>query len=139
MNKFPWTNMHGFNLDWVIEQVKAALSAVDEYTLKVEHIETEVEELQNEVTVINSTIDAINNELTKIANGDYVSLYLDSIINWIENNIQVLVSDIVKYITFEINGEGYFIANIPASWDFLQFDTIIDPESANYGHLTFEW
>lgn len=29
-NKFPWTNLHGFNLDWVIETVKSYVSKVDE-------------------------------------------------------------------------------------------------------------
>lgn len=28
-NKTPWTNLHGFNLDWVIETVKECKSLVD--------------------------------------------------------------------------------------------------------------
>lgn len=29
-NKFPWTNLHGFNLDWVIETVKSYTEKVDD-------------------------------------------------------------------------------------------------------------
>lgn len=28
-NKFPWTNMHGFNLDWVIQTVEDCKQKVD--------------------------------------------------------------------------------------------------------------
>lgn len=37
-NKFPWTNMHGFNLDWVIETVKS-------YTSKVDELDTEIQDI----------------------------------------------------------------------------------------------
>lgn len=30
-NKFPWSNMHGFNLDWVIEKVQECISAVQSF------------------------------------------------------------------------------------------------------------
>lgn len=35
-NKFPWTNLHGFNLDWVIETVKSYTSKVDELAQEIE-------------------------------------------------------------------------------------------------------
>jgi hypothetical protein len=37
-NKFPWSNMHGFNLDWVIETVKECKSLVDGIVQEVKDI-----------------------------------------------------------------------------------------------------
>lgn len=37
-NKFPWTNLHGFNLDWVIETVKSFVSKVDELAAEIVNI-----------------------------------------------------------------------------------------------------
>lgn len=37
-NKFPWTNFHGFNLDWVIETVQECKSIVDGIVEEVNNI-----------------------------------------------------------------------------------------------------
>lgn len=37
-NKFPWSNLHGFNLDWVIETVKSCKETVDGIVQEVEDI-----------------------------------------------------------------------------------------------------
>lgn len=81
----------------------------------------------------------LKGELDKVKNGDYVSLYLDSIIKWIDENIQQLVSRIVKYVIFGLSQDGHFVAYIPPTWDFIQFDTIIDTDSDLYGHLLLRW
>lgn len=76
--------------------------------------------------------------LNQIKNGDYVDLYLDSIKNWIDQNLQNLVRDIVKYVSFGISDDGYFVAYIPATWDFINFDTVPYGEK-DEGHLITEW
>lgn len=81
----------------------------------------------------------LKEELDKVKNGDYVSLYLDSIIKWIDENIQQLVARIVKYVIFGLSQDGHFVAYIPPTWDFIQFDTIIDTDSDLYGHLLLRW
>lgn len=98
--------------------------------------------LNSQVTLTTEAIQAlqtdvanIESELEKIKNGDYVSLYLDSIINYINNNLQELVSSIAKFVVFGLTQDGYFCAYIPKNWDFLQFSTIMDGDSPLYGHL----
>lgn len=81
----------------------------------------------------------LQTELDKVKNGDYVSLYIDSLSKWIDNNLQELVSKIVKYVFFELDDSGYFVAYIPTAWQFLEFDTIMDNTSENYGHLVLTW
>lgn len=83
--------------------------------------------------------DYLVSELDKVKKGDYVSLYLESIKAWIDNNIQDLVAGIVKYVMFGLTDDGHFCAYIPKSWDFIKFDTVVDMNSELYGHLIMRW
>lgn len=109
----------------LIENDDYLKNIIDEYGLSIEEIQKDVNTLKE--------------ELEKVKNGDYVSLYLDSIINYIDNNLQELVARIVKYIFFGLNNDGYFCAYIPESWEFISFDTIMDYNSELYGHLVLKW
>lgn len=84
-------------------------------------------------------LDEINEELEKIKAGDYVSFYIEQLANWIDANLQNLVGRIVKQVFFGITKDGYFAAYIPPNWNFLHFDTIVDPGSDLYGHLVLRW
>jgi hypothetical protein len=137
--QFPYTNYHDLNLDWILQKTKEALTQVDVYTGKVDVLTTTADGMQDEIDIVNKEISAINADLENIEKGEYVELYLNSVISWIDNNLQKLVASIVKYVTFEIDSTGHFIAYIPDSWDFMRFDTIVDTNDENYGHLTFEW
>jgi hypothetical protein len=137
--QFPYTNYHDLNLDWILQKIKDALANVDTNNAKVKELDTKVTDMQSEIDVVNTAIKLINTELDNIEKGQYVQLYLNSLINWIDSNIQQLVSNIVKYVAFGIDDSGYFYADIPTTWNFLQFDTIIDASSPDYGHLTMQW
>jgi hypothetical protein len=89
-------------------------------------------ELSTEVTNISS-------ELEKVKKGDYSSLYLDGLATWINSNLETMVSKIVKFVAFELDDSGHLIANIPSTWNFLRFDTNVDTNSSDYGHLILEW
>ena len=95
-------------------------------------VNTDIETLKNDIKLL-------GDELEKVKNGDYVSLYLDSIKNWIDDNIQNLVANIVKYVIFGLSTDGHFVAYIPESWEFINFDTIVEPDSELYGHLVLRW
>lgn len=84
-------------------------------------------------------LDLVKEELEKVKNGDYVSLYIDSLANWIDQNLQELVGRIVKYIMFGLTNDGYFCAYIPTSWQFLSFDTVVNVDDPLYGHLILRW
>lgn len=81
----------------------------------------------------------LKTELDKVKNGEYVSLYIESLKNYIDNNLKELVGRVVKYVFFGLTDDGYFIAYIPDSWDFVRFDTDMDYRSKNYGHLLLTW
>ena len=84
-------------------------------------------------------VDALENEGDAVKNGEYVHLYLDSIIAWIDANLQQLVSRIVKFVCFGLSDDGYFTAYIPATWAFLSFDTVATYDDPDYGKLIIKW
>lgn len=88
---------------------------------------------------LNARVVALENEVDDIKNGKYVELYLDSIIAWIDANLQQLVSRIVKFVCFGLSDDGYFQAYIPATWGFLDFDTGAVYGKPDYGHLIIKW
>lgn len=94
--------------------------------------ESEFEQLKQQVQFV-------QDELDKVKNGDYVSLYIDSLANWIDQNMQELVGRTVKYIMFGLTNDGYFCAYIPTSWQFISFDTIVNTDDPMYGHLLLRW
>lgn len=88
---------------------------------------------------LNTRVTALENEVDDIKNGKYVELYLDSIIAWIDANLQQLVSRIVKFVCFGLSDDGYFTAYIPATWAFLSFDTVATYDDPDYGKLIIKW
>ena len=63
----------------------------------------------------------------------------DYIYQWANNNLPQIIAGIVKYVVFGLSRDGYFVAYIPESWDFIQFDTIMDGKSDLFGHLVLRW
>lgn len=88
---------------------------------------------------LNARVTALENEVDDIKNGKYVELYLDSIIAWIDANLQQLVGRIVKFVCFGLSDDGYFTAYIPATWAFLGFDTGAVYGKPDYGCLIIKW
>lgn len=93
----------------------------------------------NAILEIQKDVENIESELQKVANGDYVSLYLDSLINYIDNNLIELVGRVVNFIVFGLSQDGHFVAMVPATWQFIHWDTILDYNSQLYGHLVLRW
>lgn len=91
------------------------------------------------ITALQQDVQNIQNEIEKVQNGDYVSLYLDSIISYINNNLQELVGNMVKFVVFGLTQDGHFAAYTPATWQFIHWDTIMDYSSPLYGHLVLRW
>lgn len=88
---------------------------------------------------LSQRVTGLENEFDSVKNGEYVELYLDSIITWIDNNLQQLVSRIVKFVCFGLSQDGYFTAYIPATWAFLSFDTVATYADPDYGKLIIKW
>lgn len=116
----------------VVEYLNQVIEQVDKNSAQ---IAINIQDIKNLTSELNATLE----ELEKVKNGEYVNLYIDALASWIDNNLQELVGRVVKYIFFGLTDDGYFIAYIPDSWDFINFDTIIQPENPLYGHLLLQW
>ena len=114
------------------ENFEAALAQLN---LQQKNLANQFIELRQSVS---ADLAAMNETLEKIKNGDYIDLYLEPIKEYIDENVQKLVSKIVSYVSFGLTADGYFNAYIPDSWDFLGFDTIPygDPLEC---HLVLNW
>ena len=96
-------------------------------------------DINTRVQAIETTLAQLKTEVDKLTNGDYIEIYVNALSEWIDNNLQQLVAKLVKYVWFALDDEGRFVAYIPDKWDFIDFDTITDPDSADYGKLALEW
>lgn len=80
--------------------------------------------------------------IEKIKNGDYVDLYLDSIKNYIDDNLIEMVRKLVQFVFFGISDDGYFVSYIPESWNDITFNTSnydIDTPDLDFGKLLLSY
>lgn len=113
-------------------KMKEVIESLNKLGSQVQVNTEAIQELQKDVA-------NIEEELEKVKNGDYVSLYLDSLINYINNNLQGLIGNVVKFIIFGLTQDGHFSAMTPGTWQFIHWDTIMDYSSELYGHLVLRW
>lgn len=99
---------------------------------KIEKCDKNNAELQKELA-------EIKKELDDYVNGKLIPAYLEATKKYINENLIDFVSEIVKYVVFGISVDGHFVAYIPSSWDFIQFDTVYDQTSELFGHLVLRW
>lgn len=100
---------------------------------------TQVNINMQDIAELKTEVEMLQTELEKVKNGEYVSLYINALASWIDKNLHELVGRVVKYVFFGLTDDGYFVAYIPDSWDWIEFDTIIQPENPLYGHLLLRW
>lgn len=116
--RFPYTNFHDLNLDWIIEMVKKL---------------TEDEEEQNRL------IDELSERIQPLE--EWVANYDPT---FIRNTVEEYLREtLARMIFVEITDSGYIVYNIPESWDTITFNTtgldIILELQPEYGHLVLSY
>lgn len=128
-NKFPYTDFHELNLDFLLKNYKGLLDSLAQLDSWVDQHQQEYEELK-------SFMDAINA-------GNLPSAVYDKLRQWFFDNAFDLVGEMVKHVYFGLNDSGYFIVTIPQVWKDLIFNTtgldITVPIQPEYGHLTISY
>lgn len=128
-NKYPYTDFHELNLDWLLINYKELLDSLAQLDQWVEQHQTEYEELKEFMDQIEAGIlpDAVYEKLQ----------------TWFYDNAFDLVGEMVKHVYFGLNDNGRFIVTIPTAWKDLifkttgyDFNTALQPE---YGHLCIEY
>ena len=116
----------------LVDYINARIENQDEFN-------TVLNQHSSDLTALKADVLLLQEEIEKVKNGNYVSLYLDSLENWIDQNLQELVARIVKFVAFGLDDSGRLYCNIPETWQFLKFDTDVNINSVNYGRLILEW
>ena len=127
-DKYPYTDFHELNLDWVLKTVKALMQAVDSLDEWKEAHEAEYEQLKD--------------LYDQIISGNFPASITNAFRSWMQANALDLVGELVKMVIFNITDDGYFVAYIPESWDDILFGTTglddIIP-GYDYGRLTLSY
>lgn len=94
-DKYPYTNFHNVNLDWVLERVKAWGAMVEDNNTRFENLNDAFEDFKTYVTDYLDNLDvqsAIDNKLDRMFESgeltEYLQPYISSTVTtWLEENI----------------------------------------------------
>ena len=118
-----------YDLYWLVNQLKQALTNTE--TLRLHDIGQDAR-LDGLDTVTAQLKEATDQLFAKLKAGDFTK---DTFIEWVNNNMTGIIYQMVRFVFFGLDDDGHFVAYIPASWEFLHFDTLLDPDKPGFGHL----
>lgn len=130
--KYPNQNDEIMNLDWIISHFEEMLKDIKElkdWQLVHQPQYEELLELYEEV----------KGDWDRFAAGDFPESTYEAMKKWWQENAVDLVGELVRFVFFGLTDNGYFVAYIPENWRDITFDTIMDPDSPNYGCLTLSY
>lgn len=126
--EYPYVDPNRHNDDWAINKIKELLNYMVENTEWVKKHEEEYLELKK--------------LYDDILSGEFPEEFQKPFKDWMRANANKLVGEMVHNVFFEINEQGYFVANIPDSWSDIIFNTSgldITEEGIDYGHLILSY
>lgn len=118
-----------YDLYWLVNQLKQALTNTE--TLRLHDIgqDTRLDGLD----VLTAQLkDATDQLFAKLKAGDFTK---DTFVEWVNTNMTGIIYQMVRFVFFGLDDDGHFVAYIPASWEFLHFNTLLDPDKPGFGHL----
>ena len=127
-NKFPYTDFHELNLDFLLTNYKRLLDSLSELDSWVDEHEKEYEALKQMVD--------------DLENGKWSDEFIESLLKWYRDNIVDIIGELIKQVFFGLTDDGYFVAYIPQAWSDITFGTTgLDdfPAGVEYGHLTLSY
>lgn len=118
-----------YDLYWLVNQLKQALSNTE--TLRLHDIRQD-SRLDGLDALTAQLKEATCQLFAKLKAGDFTK---DTFIEWVNTNMTDIIYQMVRFVFFGLDDDGHFVAYIPASWEFLHLDTLLDPDKPGYGHL----
>lgn len=118
-----------YDLYWLVNQLKQALTNTE--TLRLHDIgqDTRLDGLDVLTAQLKEATDQL---FAKLKAGDFTK---DTFVEWVNTNMTGIIYQMVRFVFFGLDDDGHFVAYIPASWEFLHFDTLLDPDKPGFGHL----
>ncbi len=116
------------------EEIENTNSLLDEFKANTNSTINEFKENTN--SALDEFRENVENQFEELVNG-----------TWIQGTIPYLEELLKQYIPvaifFEINNDGYFVANIPETWNEIQFNTTgydyPEINDVDYGHLVMSY
>lgn len=127
-DKYPYTDFHELNLDWILKHFREFLIELAELSDWKEQHEAEYEELK-------SFQDAI-------LAGNFPDSVKNAFLTWMQKNANAIFAAMAKNVFFGLTDDGHFVAYIPDSWSDITFGTSgLDdfPAGIEFGHLTLSY
>lgn len=124
----PYANFHNMNLDWILEHIKEFKAVVDD-------MEEWKQQHQEEYQQLKDLYD-------DIVAGDLPAAMEQSLRQWVIDNAEDIIGELIKMVFFGLTDSGYFVAYIPDSWNDIIFNTTgldITVPGVDYGHLTLSY
>lgn len=88
-----------------------------------------------QIDINTDDIEKLQKELQSLKDGGLLDYYEKQIYQWIQDNMEQLIKEAVKFVFFGLTEDGYFCAYIPNSWDEVTFDTGAVYGRSDYGRL----
>lgn len=126
--KYPYQNDEIMNLDWII-------SHFEEFIRDIDSLKTWRAKHEKEYAELLEMYEEVKKDWDNFINGIWPPSFYNHMTKWWEDNAVDIVGEFVRFVFFALTDDGYFVAYIPENWREIEFDTIIDPDSVNYGRL----
>ena len=91
---------------------------------------------------VNEYIEQVENleeQFEQFKESGFFDYYAAQINQWVQDNMERIMSEAIKMVFFGLTDDGYFCAYVPKSWDSIMFDTGMDYSEDNYGHLILKY
>lgn len=124
-NKFPYTDFHELNLDWIVTHFKEIIDELASLDSWRSQHEDEYEELKSFMDQIEAGVlpEAVYNNL----------------VTWLQSNAFDIIGEMIKLISVGLTTDGHLLITIPQQWKDITFrvtgydiNVEVQPE---FGHL----
>lgn len=109
---------------------------------RVKHICYEIDKIIAYANMLGVNINATHEDVEKLQelfqkfqDQGLAELYEKLLQQWVDDNMERIISRAVKFVYFGLTNDGYFCAYIPDSWDEITFDTGAVYGRSDYGRL----
>lgn len=107
------------------------------------HVCKEIARIVAYLDEVGATVDEIEERVEKLLQDfadDFDEYYKNQIEEWLNENLENLITEHMRFVWFGLTDDGYFCAYVPENWDNLQFDTGYDySDTSTYGHLILSY